>query len=180
MKRFAPAICSRYSASISRRRAVVHQRGGAGDGDVHIGELHRQILRPGFRLNLRLADGGPARRGPAFAEQVPQRPRRRSRQRRGRIMPGLGDPALAVASARVAVPVRARVPAVGQHVDAAAERQPVVDHHDLLVVRARRRVVAVQPGVDAFVAAPLDQGAQGVAPQHHLQQPDVPAQDEDL
>jgi hypothetical protein len=45
---------------------------------------------------------------------------------------------------RIVVGVLARVPAVGGHVDPAAEGQRVVDDDDLLVMRARHRMRMVE------------------------------------
>src|SRR5690606_19665859 len=58
-----------------------------------------------------------------------------------------------IAAARIASAVLARVPAAGAQVDPAAEGDPVVDHDQLLVVRAAERVLAVEPELDAPVRA---------------------------
>jgi len=47
-----------------------------------------------------------------------------------------------------------RVPSVGCYVQAAAERDPVIDRNDLLMVRCRGRMGGVEPKVESRMAVP--------------------------
>jgi hypothetical protein len=81
--------------------------------------------------------------------------------------------------ARVGVPVLARVPAVGGHVDAAAEGQGVVDDYDLLVVAGAGRMVGVEAEVDPLAPHQLQHQERHHLAGHRRQQRGVPLQDVD-
>ena len=95
-------------------------------------------------------------------------------------MPGAVAATRRPSAARVLVDVIARIPAVGRHVDAAAEGQLVVDHHDLLVVRGTRRMGAVELEMDAPARHPVENGQRRRAAPDGHQRADVPFEHMDL
>jgi hypothetical protein len=80
----------------------------------------------------------------------------------------------------VPVEVLGGVPAVGGHVDAAGEGEAVVDHHDLLVVRAPDRVVGVHRHRQPVRGASVQQHDRHHAPGQRADHAVVPHQDADL
>ena len=73
----------------------------------------------------------------------------------------------------------ARVPARRGHVDPAAESEPVVDHHDLLVVAGAGRMGAVELEVDLLGHRPARQPQDGRAPAEQLGRAQIPFEDVD-
>ncbi len=65
------------------------------------------------------------------------------------------------------------------HVDAAAKREAVVDHHDLLMVAAAERVLVVGPEVEALAREPVEDLEGDGGPEGNVQEREIPAQDED-
>ncbi len=59
-----------------------------------------------------------------------------------------------IATARVVGRVRGRIPAFARQVEPADEREPVVDHDELLVMRRAARMRVVEPEADAAVRTP--------------------------
>ena len=80
----------------------------------------------------------------------------------------------------VFVQMPARVPAVRRHVDPAAEREPVVDHHDLVMMAGADRVGPVQLEVDLAVGRPPCEAQDGRPAPEQLDGSDVPLEDVDL
>jgi hypothetical protein len=74
----------------------------------------------------------------------------------------------------------AGIPAVGRHVDAAAEGERVVDHDDLLVVRCAGGMRAVELELDPLVRHPVQDDQRRRAAADLLQGAEIPAQDVDL
>jgi hypothetical protein len=72
------------------------------------------------------------------------------------------------------------VPAVGCDVDATGEGQAVVDHHDLLVVRAADRVVGVDTEGEPIRGAPVEQHDRLEPSPQRTEHAEVPLQDADL
>ncbi len=62
--------------------------------------------------------------------------------------------AVLVAAARIVGRMRGRVPAGARQVEPADEREPVVDHDELLVMRRAARMRIVEPEPDAAMRAP--------------------------
>jgi hypothetical protein len=91
-------------------------------------------------------------------------------------MPGVIGLAIGIDPARIGILMAARVPAAGGHVDAAAEGQIIVDHHDFLVMRSGGRVMAVQPHMDLRILQPLDQTQQGAPMGQRFDGAHIPAQ----
>ncbi len=89
--------------------------------------------------------------------KIAQRRRRVARHHHRRVVPGHVFHAARAATARIVFPVFARVPAVGGHVDAAAHRQRIVQHHDFLVVAAPDRMRGVEFEMDAAMRRPAQQ-----------------------
>ena len=81
--------------------------------------------------------------------QVAQGCRHGAAQRRGHVVPGLGDPPAGIGPPRIVGPVLARVPASAGHIDAAAERQGIVHDHHLLMMRRASGMMAVEREADA-------------------------------
>ena len=153
--------------------ACVRPGMGARNGHVDIGEVRLQGGRPRI---LRRGDarqffaGGAA---PALARDAGQ-------YRRGFTV----DPdhhvvkrrvrRAGVAAARVVGGVLAGVPAPAGEVEAPRKRHGVVDHHDLLVVGADRRMGVVVAQVDAAMDPParaVDWGKFAIDPEHHREIP---------
>ena len=80
----------------------------------------------------------------------------------------------------VVVDMAARVPAVGGHVDAAAESEPVVDHHDLVVVAGTDRVRAIELEVDLVARRPAREPQHRRPASQQLDRAEVPLEDVDL
>ena len=64
-------------------------------------------------------------------------------------------------AARIVEPMLARVPAPGGQIEPARERDRVVDHDDLLVLRGAERKVVVEAEADSAVAFPNARDAIG-------------------
>ena len=164
---------SRGSRPAGRRRTR------AADCDRHVREMRRQGVGPGRGRPIRRerrTGPPPARLAPALARELTQRGSGGALQRHGRIVPRAVGRAVRHGAARVVVEMRGRVPAVAGHVDAAAEGEAIVDHHDLVVVARAGVGGGVEPGVDALVGHPAHQGEQGRAAEQGAQRADVPAQ----
>src|SRR5690606_12036135 len=83
---------------------------------------------------------------PPVACTVSASPRRLAGRRRCRVVPWpIGLFGRRPPPARVVIGMRACIPAIRGHVDAAAECNRVIDHRDLLMVSRARRMCMVQP-----------------------------------
>ena len=101
----------------------------------------------------RLAAGAP----PAVARQLDERPGGRAFHHHRHVVPRAVTRAAGALAPVVALAMVARIPAPVGHVDAAAHRQLVVDHDDLLMMAAADRVDAVELEVDPLVRQPAQQ-----------------------
>jgi hypothetical protein len=72
--------------------------------------------------------------------------------------------------------VGAGIPAVVCHVDAAAEGERIVDHHDLLVMRGPRRVGAVESELEAASAHPIQEVEWRSSARQGAKEPQIPLQ----
>ena len=80
----------------------------------------------------------------------------------------------------VIVEMPARVPAIGGHVDPAAEGEPVVDHRDLVVMARTGRVRSVELEVDLVARRPAGQPQDGRPSAEQFDRANVPLENVDL
>jgi len=73
-----------------------------------------------------------------------------------------------------------RVPTSGRNVDPAARRQIIVDHHDLLVVAAARRVRRIETEIDRVGLPPPRQPDHRLRPEELLHRTEIPLENVDL
>lgn len=144
-------------------------------------ELGGQIVGPQpfarLRQGRKLAVG---RHMPAVPPEIGQGPGHIARQQHRRIVPGHIRLAAGQAAARLVIPVLRRVPAPGGNIDPAAHRELLVDHHDLLVMAASRRMGAVQPEIDRSGARPAQKEPDRSGMEELLQRAEIPFENVDF
>jgi hypothetical protein len=140
-------------------------RVGAGEREACRGQLVAGTGRPRTGHARRLGQGAPRAAPPALAEEPSDRAGRFALDEDLRVVHGAVCGALRVGAARVDRQVLGRVPAAVGEVDAAAERERVVDHDELLVVAPAERNPVVVAEAEAWGRAPVGQedGAEAAA-----------------
>ena len=121
----------------------------------------------------------PGRLAPALQRQLLERRRGRAVDHQHRVVEGRGRCAREPAP-RLDRPVLGRVPAPGREVDAADEAEPAVDHDQLLVVAAARRVVAAQREAHPLVGQEAEPPPGQLLAVEAVGQDPVPDQDAEL
>ena len=122
--------------------------------------------------------GAPARR----QRSRPRSPSARHvalQQHRG-VVPGTVLPPVRSPAARLVLVVRAGVPPLGGHVDPAADRDPVVDDGDLLVMAAADGVMSVELEVDPLVRPPAGDIEQHRTAAEELDEAEAPLEYPDI
>ena len=152
MQRRAAPIALRYRASISRASACSRQPGRVLATPTRTGP--NQDSTPSGQREERSSS---ARRPqhfaghplPALAHQLVERPGGFALDHEHAVVERRARRPADPAAARLARAVLGAVPATGAEVDPAAERQAAVDHHELLVMARRRRMVGIQDEIEA-------------------------------
>jgi hypothetical protein len=139
---------------------AVRGRHGAGHREARFGERHGQLFGPGVRRDLHGLQRLAGRGVPALACDFREHPRGLAVHGDHDVMKG-GIGLTFEDAFRVLRLVLARVPALVGEVEAARERELVVDDDDLLVVRPRHRMRVVEAEVDAPVRLPLADAERG-------------------
>ncbi len=143
--------------------------------------IARQAVRPALLARLDLVELGLVGRDlPALPAQLGQIRRNRPRHQHRRVVPWAIGLAVRARPVRVMVIVAAGVPAMGGNIDAAARREAIVDHHDLLVVAASGRMGAVEPHFDALGSPPADRARRRPWVARTASAPEIPLEDIDL
>src|SRR5690606_39345627 len=111
--------------------ATGHPRTGPRDADLNIPELGFKVVRPAIAVRLERPKRRTSGTLPAIAGKPAQGACDRAFKRGGGVVPR------AVWLSAYLAPlfdilVRTRIPALARHIDPAAERDAIVDHHNLL------------------------------------------------
>ena len=148
-------------AHLPHRLAAVVARRRAGDAEPHVAHVDAGVGRPRIvvvrplEVALRAdRDRAAARLPPARPRLLADRGRRVAVEHRLHVVKRRVRRAVFVVATRVAGRVRRCVPARACQVEAADEREPVVDHDQLLVMGRAARMRAVEPEHDAAIALP--------------------------
>ena len=126
-------------------RVVFDARHGPRDHDVHVQKVGWHVLRP--ERGVRLAqprEGRPAERPPPIAHERAERGRRRPVHHRLHFVVRLVGLVAGIQAHGFLHAMLAGVPSMSGEIDPAAERELVVDHDHLLMVRAAQRVAGVE------------------------------------
>ena len=130
---------------------------GAGSryADLDIFELGGERVWPRIaRAILDFRQFAATRAGPPIATQIGQRLRNIALHHHGSVVPrGVRLPARGLAT-RIVLLVVARVPSLVGHVDPTTDRDDIVQHGDLLMVRTADRVCRIELEGDAAMAKP--------------------------
>ncbi|KGD59276.1 hypothetical protein DP49_6626 [Burkholderia pseudomallei] len=139
------------AAAMARRREC--------DREGHVAHVHRRAGRP--RIVVRRAppvradrDALAAGARPALARERADRGRRVAVEHRLHVVKRRVARAVRIDAARLVGRMPRRVPARARQIEAADERDAIVDHDELLVMRRAARVRAVEPEHDAVPRAP--------------------------
>jgi len=147
---------------------------GAGYADDGIGNVRPHLLGPWIaRARARRAGPGAA---PAVAGELPERRRRVAIDHDLHVVERRIGRAGGIDAARLVGAVRRRVPTPDREVDAADERNRVVDHHDLLVVRGPDRMMVVEVKSESAVGAPAARVERKGLPGERVDHREVPVQ----
>ena len=133
---------------------VVEGGTGAGDADVDVGQVRRDALAATGRRSDAPAARARRRRAPSARAQAPPARRGFAVDHRLHVMERRIGHAGEIDAARIVEAMRARVPAPGGEIEPAGERERVVDHDDLLVLRGAERQVVVEAETDLPRRAP--------------------------
>ena len=125
------------------------------DADIDAAEVGPDAFRPGIalRLDIELRAGGGGR--PALAGDLGQRMCCLAVHHHLHVVERLEGMAGRIHPGRIVGGVRGGVPAADRQVESAAERQRIVDHNDLLMLRAAERHDVVERKTDLLGSTPL-------------------------
>ena len=147
---------------LTHRRTAVRGRIRARDGNVDVLQVRTQVAWPGVGATVRRPDPAPGGAPPALARQRAELRGCLTLDRDLHVVKRPVRAAVRSDAPRIVRRVRRGVPATGRQIEAAEERDGIVDHHDLLMMAGAERVVGVEMEPDTTVRPPpeLDDGQQ--------------------
>ncbi len=161
-------------------RHVAILRAGAGDPDFDVFEFGDKPVGPGCALLRHAAiERFASCRYPAIAAQFGQGIGDIAFHQHRHIVPGGVEFAIRQLPANILVKMSARIPAVGSHVDPAADREIVIDDDDLLVVAGADRVRGIVLEIDPILERPADQVEHHQPAKQRFDEREIPLEDVD-
>ncbi len=159
---------------------ILISRLGAGDADLDIAEIRLDMFGPAIAAGARLGEMFAGRTFPAGARQRAERVRGIAFDDGLHVMERPVGLAVTIPPQRLVEVVRAGVPAPDRDVEAAGERDAVIHHDQLLMLRRADRHRVVEGETDAGWRAPLQRHDGEHFPLAGVERGEVPQQDIDL